>query len=38
MGYLLALAITHGGKLATFDWRLVVDAVCGGAKGLHLIG
>ncbi len=36
--YLLALAITHNGKLATFDRRLVVDAVRGGAKGLHLIG
>ncbi len=36
--YLLALAIAHGGKLATFDRRLVVDAVRGGAKGLHLIG
>ncbi len=36
--YLLALAIAHDGKLATFDRRLVVDAVCGGANGLHLIG
>lgn len=36
--YLLALACAHGGKLATFDRRLVVDAVRGGAKGLHLIG
>ena len=36
--YLLALACAHGGKLATFDRRLVVDAVKGGAKGLHLIG
>ncbi len=36
--YLLALAIAHIGKLATFDRRLVVDAVRGGAKGLHLIG
>lgn len=35
--YLLALACTHGGKLATFDRRLVVDAVRGGAKALHLI-
>ena len=25
--YLLALAHTHGGQLATFDNRLVVDAV-----------
>jgi len=36
--YLLALACTHGGKLATFDRRLVTDAVRGGANGLHLIG
>ena len=36
--YLLALACTHGGKLATFDRRLVTDAVRGGAKCLHLIG
>lgn len=36
--YLLALACTHGGKLATFDRRLVVDAVRGGVKALHLIG
>ncbi len=36
--YLLALACAHGGKLATFDRRLVVDAVRGGVKGLHLIG
>jgi len=36
--YLLALACTHGGKLATFDRRLVMDAVRGGANGLHLIG
>ncbi len=35
--YLLALAVAHGGKLATFDRRLVVDAVRGGAKALHLI-
>ncbi|MBI3901813.1 MAG: PIN domain-containing protein [Nitrosomonadales bacterium] len=35
--YLLALAITHGGKLATFDRRLVVDAVRDGIKALHLI-
>jgi len=36
--YLLALACAHGGKLATFDRRLVTDAVRGGVKGLHLIG
>ena len=36
--YLLALACAHGGRLASFDRRLVADAVPGGAKGLHLIG
>ena len=35
--YLLALAVAHGGKLATFDQRLVADAVIHGAKALHLI-
>jgi uncharacterized protein len=35
--YLLALARAHGGKLATLDRRLIVDAVIGGAKTLHLI-
>ncbi len=35
--YLLALACAHGGRLASFDHRLVVDAVRGGAQGLHLI-
>uniref|UniRef100_E6QKC3 PIN domain-containing protein n=1 Tax=mine drainage metagenome TaxID=410659 RepID=E6QKC3_9ZZZZ len=36
--YLLALAIRNGGRLATFDRRLVPDAVNGGKAGLHLIG
>jgi uncharacterized protein len=36
--YLLALAIAHGGQLATFDRRLISDAVQNGAQGLHLIG
>lgn len=36
--YLLALACAHKGQLATFDRRLVTDAVYGGAQGLHLIG
>lgn len=36
--YLLALACAHGGKLATFDRRLVADAVPKGQHGLHLIG
>lgn len=35
--YLLALAISKGGKLATFDRRLSTKAVRQGAKGLHLI-
>jgi toxin-antitoxin system PIN domain toxin len=35
--YLLALAKAHGGQLATFDQRLVADAVVNGAQALHLI-
>ena len=35
--YLLALACTHGGQLASFDRRLVTDAVRNGTRGLHLI-
>jgi toxin-antitoxin system PIN domain toxin len=35
--YLLALARFHGGQLATFDRRLVADAVLDGAGSLHLI-
>lgn len=35
--YLLALACAHGGQLASFDRRLVKDAVRGGARRLHLI-
>jgi toxin-antitoxin system PIN domain toxin len=35
--YLLALAIAHGGQLATFDRKLIKDAVRNGAQGLHLI-
>ncbi len=35
--YLLALARAHGGQLATFDQRLVTDAVVNGAQALHLI-
>ncbi len=35
--YLLALAVAHGGKLASFDRRLVCDAVYGGKEALHLI-
>jgi toxin-antitoxin system PIN domain toxin len=36
--YLLALAASHGGKLATFDRQLVTDAVVNGSHALHLIG
>lgn len=35
--YLLALAAAHGGQLASFDRRLITDAVRGGPKHLHLI-
>jgi toxin-antitoxin system PIN domain toxin len=35
--YLLALAHSYGGQLATFDKRLVVDAVKGGKQAFHLI-
>jgi hypothetical protein len=35
--YLLALAVAHSGKLASFDRHLVPDAVNGGAEALHLI-
>ena len=35
--YLLALALERGGKLATFDARLVTDAVINGPKAVQLI-
>ena len=35
--YLLALAIGHGGKLATFDRQLVTNAVVNGRQSLCLI-
>ncbi|MFT4247528.1 MAG: hypothetical protein QM581_05745 [Pseudomonas sp.] len=35
--YLLALAVDQGGCLASFDRRLVTDAVQGGAEALRLI-
>ena len=35
--YLLALASAHGGQLATFDKRLVADAVVSGSRSLHQI-
>jgi uncharacterized protein len=36
--YLLALAVAHGGQLATLDRRLIPDAVHRGVASLHLIG
>lgn len=36
--YLLALAASNGGRLASFDRRLVTSADRGGAKCLHVIG
>ncbi|MGH9560664.1 MAG: TA system VapC family ribonuclease toxin, partial [Terracidiphilus sp.] len=35
--YLLALAIAHDAKLATFDRHMVADAVEGGSSAIHLI-
>ncbi|WP_020179377.1 TA system VapC family ribonuclease toxin [Methylopila sp. M107] len=35
--YLLALAVKHGGRLATFDRRLTPDAVTGGREALVLL-
>jgi predicted nucleic acid-binding protein len=35
--YLLALAVARGGKLATFDRRLVAAAVVNGTTAVHLI-
>ena len=35
--HLLALAVRHGGRLASFDRRLVTDAVRGGKAALCLI-
>jgi toxin-antitoxin system PIN domain toxin len=35
--YLLALAVSHGGRLATFDRRLSTTAVRGGKASLHII-
>lgn len=36
--YLLALAVHHGGRLATFDRRLSTAPVAGGAEALLIIG
>jgi toxin-antitoxin system PIN domain toxin len=35
--YLLALAVSNGGRLVTFDRRLSIKAVRGGRAGVHLI-
>lgn len=35
--HLLALAVWHGGRLATFDRRIVPDPVEGGTAALHFI-
>ncbi len=35
--YLLALALAHGGRLASMDHRLAVDPVAGGAGSLEII-
>lgn len=35
--YLLALAASRGGKLATFDRQMVTDAVVEGSRTLHVI-
>ncbi len=35
--YLLALAKANNGQLATFDRRLVADAVSGGRRHLHIL-
>lgn len=35
--YLLALACAHNGKFATFDKRVITDAVPGGREALHVI-
>jgi uncharacterized protein len=35
--YLLALAAAHGGRLASMDHRLAIDAVANGAKSLELL-
>ena len=35
--YLLALAASQGGRLATFDRKIVTDAVVNGSQSVHLI-
>ena len=35
--YLLALAVAHHGQLATFDQKIVTDAVVNGPQALHVI-
>ena len=36
--YLLALAVAHGGKVATFDHRIAPGAVKEGERALHCLG
>ena len=36
--YLLGLAASHGGKLATFDRKIPIHAVAGGPKAVELLG
>ncbi len=36
--YLLALAVKHGGRLATFDHTVPASLVPGGASAYHVIG
>lgn len=35
--YLLALAVSHGGKLATFDQRITASSVPGGTTALEVL-
>jgi uncharacterized protein len=35
--YLLALAVAHGGRLATFDQRIIPSAVVNGKDAIYLI-
>lgn len=36
--YLLGLAVRYEGQLATFDRKIMTDAVIGGKRALHIIG
>ena len=35
--YLLGLAVSHGGKLATLDQRIPISTVAGGGKAIDLV-